>query len=146
MLYLKKPKDFKQAFEVASCFLEKDGKILLLHRQDSKPQGDRWGMPAGKIQPGESVELAMLRELYEETGYTPKGAHYTYICPTYVRFPEYDFVYHLFRLPITDEFQVRLDPRAHKDFCWVTPREALTMNAMADLDACIKIVYGEKPA
>ena len=35
--------------DVVSVFIEHNGKILLLHRQDHKPQGNTWAMLAGKV-------------------------------------------------------------------------------------------------
>ena len=37
---------------------------------------------------------------------------------------------------------IMIDPNEHKGFCWVTPKEALGMPIIEDLDACIRIVYG----
>ncbi|MEI6118972.1 MAG: hypothetical protein WCP92_07315 [bacterium] len=38
MLYKEKPADFNPKFEVVSCFVEYKNEILLLLRQDHKPQ------------------------------------------------------------------------------------------------------------
>jgi hypothetical protein len=43
MLVSDKTKDFNPKFEVVSCFIEVEGRILLLHRADHKPQGNTWG-------------------------------------------------------------------------------------------------------
>ncbi len=40
MLYHDKPSDFDIKFEVVGCFIEYNKKILLLHRQDHKSQGN----------------------------------------------------------------------------------------------------------
>ena len=64
-----KPKNFAPKYEVVGCFVEHNGKILLLHRQDNILQGNTWGLPAGRIEPGESPEEAMVREIKEETGF-----------------------------------------------------------------------------
>ena len=50
MIYKDKPYDFDAKFEIASCFVEYNGKILLLHRQNHKPEGNFWCMPGGKIE------------------------------------------------------------------------------------------------
>lgn len=42
MIYKDIPKNFAPKFEAASCFLEVDGRILLVHRQDTKFMGDTW--------------------------------------------------------------------------------------------------------
>ncbi|WP_243633295.1 NUDIX domain-containing protein [Paenibacillus xerothermodurans] len=47
---------------------DEDGRILLQQRSD---YGD-WGLPGGGMDPGESVQETMIREVYEETGLTVK--------------------------------------------------------------------------
>jgi ADP-ribose pyrophosphatase YjhB (NUDIX family) len=44
----------------------KDGKILLVKRAKD-PDKDKWGLPGGMIEEGETPELAAMRELFEET-------------------------------------------------------------------------------
>lgn len=41
---------------------------VLLVRRANPPQAGHWGFPGGKVEWGEPVSLAALRELYEETG------------------------------------------------------------------------------
>lgn len=51
----------------AIAVLIRDGKVLLVRRANP-PDAGKWGFPGGKIELGESIEDAALRELYEETG------------------------------------------------------------------------------
>lgn len=44
-----------------------DGNVLLVRRRNP-PDANHWGFPGGKIDFGETVESAALRELHEETG------------------------------------------------------------------------------
>lgn len=62
MLYKEQPKNFTPKFEVVSCFVEYKDEILLLLRQDHKPEGNTYGVPAGKVDAGETINQAMKRE------------------------------------------------------------------------------------
>lgn len=55
-----------QVIQLAGCVITDDyGRILLLHRAGEPGQ---WELPGGKVEPGESSELAAMRELAEELG------------------------------------------------------------------------------
>ncbi len=46
------------------------GKVLLARRAEHRHQGGLWEFPGGKVEPGETVEQALARELHEEIGIT----------------------------------------------------------------------------
>lgn len=52
----------------AAVVVNPDNKILIAKRADDAHQGGLWEFPGGKVEPGESVEQALARELLEETG------------------------------------------------------------------------------
>lgn len=60
------------------CYLERDGKYLLLHR--TKKEGDlnrdKWIGVGGKFEEGESPEECAIREIREETGFTVTAPRY----------------------------------------------------------------------
>jgi len=140
MIYEEIPEDFNSKFEVVSCFVEHEGKILMLHRQDHKPQGDTWGGPAGKVDEGEEIYGALKREVFEETGVELKDPQH--FKKLFVRFPEYDFIYHIFHELLDELPEINLREEEHKDFNWIEPKDALDTNLMMDEDHCIKLFYG----
>lgn len=50
--------------------IDPDGRFLLTSRPPDKVYADHWEFPGGKLEPGESVEQALRRELHEELGVT----------------------------------------------------------------------------
>lgn len=141
MVHKTPPKNFNPKFEVVSCYMESGDKILLLHRHNDKSQGGKWGVPAGKIDQGEDVVEAMIREAQEETGLALEPSKLEYLEKVFVRYPDYDFIYHMFRTKLAQQPAVTLSLTEHQTFQWVTPAEALQMDLVDDLDKCIEMSY-----
>ncbi|MGH8492378.1 MAG: Nudix family hydrolase [Moraxellaceae bacterium] len=55
---------------VAAAVIRRDGKVLIAQRPTDKHQGGLWEFPGGKVEAGETVEGALVRELLEELGIT----------------------------------------------------------------------------
>lgn len=55
---------------VVVAVIKESGRVLIAKRPSSAHQGDLWEFPGGKIEPGESSEQALERELREEVGIT----------------------------------------------------------------------------
>ena len=52
----------------AVALIDRDGRVLLAQRPEGKPMAGLWEFPGGKIEPGETPETALIRELNEELG------------------------------------------------------------------------------
>ncbi len=53
---------------VAAALVREDGRLLLQQRPPGKSMAGLWELPGGKIEPGESPESALAREIEEELG------------------------------------------------------------------------------
>ena len=52
---------------VAVAVIVRDGRVLIARRPDHVHQGGLLEFPGGKVEPGESVQAALVREIAEET-------------------------------------------------------------------------------
>lgn len=55
---------------VVCAIIMRGGHIMLAQRPPDKKLGGLWEFPGGKVEPGESAETALHRELQEELGCT----------------------------------------------------------------------------
>lgn len=136
-----KPNDFNPIFEVVSCFCEYNGEILLLKRQSHKPQGNTWGVPAGKIENGERPLEAITREIQEECGIARDKNTITFFKTIYVKYSDVDFIYHIFHTSFESRPGIQLAQSEHLEYIWVPPKQALEMDLIEDLDKCIELYY-----
>jgi len=80
--------------------LRPDGAVLMAERPAGKPYAGFWEFPGGKIEPGETVEQALERELGEELG-VRIGASYPWVVM------EYDYPHAYVRLHFRRVFEWR---------------------------------------
>jgi 8-oxo-dGTP diphosphatase len=52
----------------AVVLIDADGRVLLAQRPEGKAMAGLWEFPGGKVDPGETPEAALIRELGEELG------------------------------------------------------------------------------
>jgi len=52
----------------AVALIDVDGRVLLAQRPEGRSLAGLWEFPGGKVEPGESPEAALIRELHEELG------------------------------------------------------------------------------
>ncbi|MFD4528547.1 (deoxy)nucleoside triphosphate pyrophosphohydrolase [Streptomyces sp. NPDC058470] len=59
---------------VVGAALLNGGRLLAARRSAPPELAGRWELPGGKVEPGETPELALARELHEELGVTAEPA------------------------------------------------------------------------
>ncbi len=67
--------DRRRVDVAVGVLIRADGSFLLTSRPDGKVYAGYWEFPGGKLEPGESVEQALRRELQEEIGITIGAVH-----------------------------------------------------------------------
>jgi mutator protein MutT len=127
-IYETAPEGFSTCVQASACYLVCEGKILLLHRAADRVEPGAWGVPAGKLESGETPEEAVVRELQEETGIVTT-AKLQYIGTCYIRKSEIDFVYHRFRIDLDYIPEVRLSEE-HIAYTWATAADIETLPLM----------------
>ena len=136
-----KPNNFNPKFEVVSCFIEYDGKILMLKRQSFKPQPNTYGVPAGKVEKGETIKQAIEREVEEETGIDISNKDYKFFKTKYVTYDDYQFIYHCFHCKLNYLPHVEINNIEHQWYVWIKPEDAMKLNLIQDEDNCLMDYY-----
>ena len=52
----------------AVALIDRDSRLLLAQRPNGKSMSGLWEFPGGKVEPGETPEAALIRDLHEELG------------------------------------------------------------------------------
>lgn len=119
-IYDRKPAGFVAEVQVIGCYLEIDGRILLLQRAESHSEAGSWSVPAGKLEKGESLEQGAVRELFEETGIsleTSSQIHYR--GSLYMEKSEISYIFHMFTVYLEKVPNVRLS-HEHQNYMWAS--------------------------
>jgi 8-oxo-dGTP pyrophosphatase MutT (NUDIX family) len=141
MLYHQEPENFKPKFEVVGNFVQYQDEIILLLRQNHKRQGNTWGIPSGKVDDGENLVTAACRETFEETGLVIPEADLEFFKTAYVRYDDYDFIYHMFSYKLDNKIEVTLSDSEHQAVKWIKVQEAFSLPLIEDLDECLRLFF-----
>ncbi len=108
--------DTRKAIDVAVAILQRpDGTVLWCSRPEGKPYAGYWEFPGGKVEPGETVWQALVREIDEELGIRAQaGGPWLVI--------EHDYPHAKVRLHFMRVWQFEGEPLAKEGqgFCWAS--------------------------
>jgi len=111
----------KKILLVAACALvDADGRVLLTQRPEGKNLAGLWEFPGGKVEPGETPEAALIRELAEEIGITTKEAC---LAPLTFASHSYDAFHLLMPLFVCRRFEGTAHGLEGQALKWVRPRD-----------------------
>lgn len=104
---------------VSACALvDTDGRILLAQRPEGKNLAGLWEFPGGKVEPGETPEETLVRELQEELGITTRVAC---LAPLTFASHTYDDFHLLMPLYVCRRFEGIATGREGQALKWVRP-------------------------
>jgi 8-oxo-dGTP diphosphatase len=102
---------------VAACALvDVDGRVLLARRPEGKKMAGLWEFPGGKMNPGETPEAALIRELKEELGIDVTAAC---LAPFAFASHDYDAFHLLMPLFLCRRWKGTPAPREKQTLAWV---------------------------
>jgi 8-oxo-dGTP diphosphatase len=100
----------------AVALIDADGRVLLAQRPAHKEHGGLWEFPGGKIEPGETPETALVRELHEELGIV---VPVRCLAPLSFASHGYDTYHLLMALYICRNWEGEPEPREGQRLAWV---------------------------
>lgn len=121
---------------VAACALiDESGRVLIAKRPEGKSLAGLWEFPGGKVEPGETPEAALVRELAEELSIevtVSRLVPLTFASHAYPRFHLLMPVYACWR------WQGRVSSIEGQELAWVMPDE-LSAYPMPPADEPLKV-------
>jgi 8-oxo-dGTP diphosphatase len=103
---------------VAVALIRADGAILLTQRPEGKAMAGLWEFPGGKLEPGETPEQALVRELQEELNIS---VHSSALHPLTFASHTYDSFHLLMPVYTCKEWSGTVSPQENQAMEWVMP-------------------------
>lgn len=104
----------------AVALIDPDDRVLLARRPEGKALAGLWEFPGGKVEPGETPETALIRELREELGIETRESCLAPLC---FASHGYDDSHLLMPLFVCRRWQGIVTPREGQELAWVRPRD-----------------------
>ncbi|MSO70443.1 MAG: GNAT family N-acetyltransferase [Alphaproteobacteria bacterium] len=100
----------------AAALIDADNRVLLARRPPGKSMAGLWEFPGGKLHPGETPEVALVRELFEELAVETRTTCLApFACASHA-YPEFHLLMPLF---LCRRWSGRPSAREGQDLAWV---------------------------
>ncbi len=110
----------KLVLVAAVALIDADGRVLIARRPEGKAMAGLWEFPGGKVEPGETPEAALMRELCEELGIETWASC---LAPLTFASHAYDDFHLLMPLFACRKWQGSPTPREGQALKWVRPAD-----------------------
>jgi 8-oxo-dGTP diphosphatase len=104
----------------AVALVDPDGRVLLAQRPEGKAMAGLWEFPGGKIEPSETPEHALIRELQEELGIDTWASC---LSPLTFASHSYDDFHLLMPLFVCRKWSGIPMPKEEQTLKWVRPKD-----------------------
>lgn len=112
-------KDFVEQVKVSAVYVECDGEYLYMRKTMPDTVKGKWGVPGGKVEEGEDITAAAVRELKEEAGIEVCEHALKYLKPLYIKTSYASFGFYIFVLTLKEKPEVTLSDE-HDEYGWYT--------------------------
>ncbi|KKJ75251.1 NTP pyrophosphohydrolase [Kiloniella litopenaei] len=102
----------------AAALVDSDGRVLLAQRPEGKSMAGLWEFPGGKVDPGETPEQALVRELKEELDIDTRSSC---LAPIAFASHSYDDFHLLMPLFVCRIWEGNVTALEGQEFAWVRP-------------------------
>jgi 8-oxo-dGTP diphosphatase len=102
----------------AAALIDVDGRVLICQRPEGKQLAGLWEFPGGKVEAGETLEAALIRELDEELGIRVTQAC---LAPFVFASHAYEDFHLLMPLYLCRRWEGEVERREHAALAWVKP-------------------------
>ena len=127
----------------AAALYDRSGCVLLARRPEGKPMAGLWEFPGGKIEPGETPEQALVRELDEELGIRVARESLEPVTFASHAYPDFHLLMALFR---STNWHGTPKPREGQAVKWVEPQALALHPAPAADIPLFRVLAGSKDA
>jgi 8-oxo-dGTP diphosphatase len=128
----------RKTIRVVAALVERDGRYLITQRREGAVLPLLWDFPGGRVEPGETDQAALAREVAERLGANVEvGQLISFVNHPYERYAVDLFLYECKLL------SERLYCRAVKNYAWVTSKEMESYSFTPVDEASMSKLLGE---
>lgn len=128
-------------------FVNKDGEIALLLRKNTAWMNNYYSLPGGKVELGESMMSAVVRESEEEVGVEVSKNDLQHALTVHINSNEEDtdmkWVYTIFEVHSWAGQLCNNEPDLHSELLWSSP-DKLPENMIPSMRACVEAWKNER--